>query len=113
MKKELKKIITSPNQQFEEKIAFTFNEIFDAIDILASEHSTLVKTNSILMNTVKTIKKILIDEELITNEQFNEVYKDAENQSKNLLVSQSIVQYEQQKNMFYDFMINHMPPANS
>jgi len=112
MKKD-KKIITSPGHQFEENVAITFNEIFEAIDILDNEHKHVMVANSILVNGMKAIKNILLSQSLMTEEQFekefNNVATSAKVQHKNILMSQSL----DREKMFYDYIIEHVNPAHS
>lgn len=113
MKKDIKKIITSPGHQFEENVAITFNEMFEAIDILDSELKHVMTANSILINGMKAIKSILISQSLMTEEQFEREFHNeaasAKIQHKNIIMSQSL----DREKMFYDYMIENVNPAHS
>jgi len=113
MKKDLKKIISSPGHQFEDNVAISFNELFQAIDILSNEHRKLINTNFILLHSVKAIKNILVSQSLMTESDFENAYNVAVSQTKNLKVSQSIAEHCDNERLYYDFIIEHIPPANS
>jgi len=113
MKKNHKKIISSPGHEFENNVAESFNEIYQFIEVLGDEHRRLVNTNSILLHSVKAMKNILTSQSLMTGDEFENAYNQALSQTKNLKVSQSIVQHVDNEKLYHNFIIENVPPAHS
>ena len=112
MTKNKKKIITSPGLVFEERVAESFTEIFDIIEMLGDENRSLIQANTILLHSLKAIKNILISKNLMCEKDFENEYTTAMNKTKDLRVSQSMSQPDQEK-LYYEYIIENVSPAHS
>jgi hypothetical protein len=109
MKKTIKKIISPPGHEFERNVAESFNELYNFVQILGDEHARLINTNSILLHSIKAMKSILMSQSLMIETDFETAYNNALVQTKDMRISQSL----SNEQVYYDFIIENIPPAHS
>jgi len=103
------KIIHSPGEMFENSIMSAIDQLSHMVYVLGEEYEKMMNVNSMLINSSKAMKQILIKRGLTTEGEFDKLFKKSVKEMNKDMIKINV----QQEEMYKTYMLEEYPAANS